>query len=432
MKRIGFQTRCLPNGLQIAHVQTGPSCRFEVSIFHQVGSASELRNQSGTSHLLEHMMYRGSGVFSDSLSFSRALEGICGECNAYTSAETTQYWFQAPVREMSACLDLVKQFVLQPQFHDFELEKQIVIQEIEEDYNESGQCIDDYHLAMKALFGEEGLGLPVGGLRETLPHISLEGIRKHRNIWYRPDHTVVAVTSPEESSVAFSRIEDIFGLWAKPAEHHEFWPQATVLELPEDAPTRVVAIEHAESQFEARLTFAVPYSSSAQRRAYQILQHILDDGTSSRLQTEIREKKGLVYAIHAELHPYRDVFVFSICATVSPKNLEPTLQEIVRQIRNIKTFLVQDEELDRARRRFCFHLEHLEEDHESFLEEWVQATFFSGGYDLETEIEHIKRVSADELMHQAVRLFSKKRMCCVLVGPQARQYGKKVSGWIDL
>ena len=111
MKRIQLTEKKLSSGLTVIHLQTSPSCLFEASIHFPVGSGRESEQNNGISHLLEHMMFRGSGEHPDSLSFSRVLESICGETNAFTSAETTEYWFQCAQALSSQCLQLLFSFL---------------------------------------------------------------------------------------------------------------------------------------------------------------------------------------------------------------------------------------------------------------------------------------------------------------------------------
>lgn len=433
MKRIQTSTRTLTNGLNFVHVQTGPSCLFEASVIFNIGSAAEPAEKNGVSHLLEHMMYRGCGPYATSAAFSRALEALCGDSNAFTSAETTEYWFQSAAEKTRDCLNLISHFLLYPEFSEFETEKRIIEQEIDEDYNEAGDYIDDYGLALQALFGPSGLGLPIGGTRETIRLLSLDDVKNHRTEWYAPERCVLTLMSPTPADEVMDWAEHTLGNWHAEPQRGTFEASVhnTDLSPPKSGSHRddlkMVAVNHPDNQFQLRFCFCVPRPSDRVMHAIEILERILDDGASSRLQSEIREEHGLVYDLACESIDFRSTFVFSIAATVGTEHLARTFDLICRQINSAIHSLPKQEELERARLRAQFNVRQLEENHHAYLEERVEAFFRGQTFDEAVRIAELGLINAADVQAAAQLIFGTPQKCVVLVGPQARSIGPRLA-----
>jgi predicted Zn-dependent peptidase len=432
VKRLQTTTHELPNGLSLLHVQTGPSCLFEASAIFNVGSAAELQEKNGVSHLLEHMMYRGSGPHTTSTQFSRFLEALCGDTNAFTSAETTEYWFQSAADQAQDCLALLSEFLQTPTFSEFETEKRIIEQEIDEDYNEAGEFIDDYALALKALFGANGLGLPIGGTRETIAGLTLDDVKHHRTQWYHPKRCVLTLMSPDSPDRVLKWAEQAMKNWRNEQLMvpnpglGQTNPLQALCQVEASEDVRIVAVNHPDNQFQLRFCFCIPRPPEPVMNAIEVLERILDDGASSRLQSVIREDRGLVYDLSCESIDFRSFFVFCVVATVSTEHLGDTFDLICSQIRSTTQTAPSVEERTRAVLRAQFDVRRLEESHHAYLEERVEAFFRGTIFDEATRISNLGSVREHDVQDAAQLLFGTKTKCVVLVGPQARNIGPRL------
>ena len=431
MKRIKVSEKKISTGLKVIHLQTGPSSLFEASIHFPVGSSHEPPEQNGLSHLLEHMMFRGSGIYSDSLAFSEKLESICGETNAFTSAESTEYWFQCSVRFASECLELLSFFLTDPKFSQFEIEKRIIIQEIDEDYNESGALIDDFTLAMHAHFGNEGLGLSIGGTHDGLAGITPQHIHDFRLKHYDPHTAILTVQSEHPAEVVFDLCQKHLSNWTSQNELQSVsLPHARAVQLRHAGEETRVAVNQSDNQFSLRLSFALPVDPILKHdphfcrkiQTFELIERLLNDGTSSRLQASVRETMGLVYTISATFHEYREALTFDIEATVAPEHLLETFEEVARNIRILKNSQATEKELNRSSLRAIFEVEKLEEQHRNYLERLVDAKFQNLEFSDNVLIENFRSITAQDLQAAAREIFQAQNLALVLVGPEAEKW----------
>jgi predicted Zn-dependent peptidase len=424
MKRLGLAETTLPSGLRLIHLQTGPSCLFEATAHFPFGSRNEQPQQSGMTHLLEHMMFRGSGPYPTSTAFAKRLEAICGENNAYTSAEMTEFWFQCDVQRHEECLELLRYFLAEPLFDSFDLEKRIITKELDEDYNEAGLLIDVHSLAMNAHFGEQGLGLPVGGTAAGLANISLSDLKSHRNSWYQPHRAIVALRSSLDHDLVFQACTRLLGFW-QPAGPKQQPPSAQAQAAARPFARRPghhpVAVEHSDNQYALRLSFAVPYTSREHMSALELASRILDDGMSSRLQRTVREEKGLVYDVSAFIEEYSDTVICTVDATVDSEHLEETAATICHELKDLARQGPQPGERDHALDRARFELAKLHEQHHEFLERYVEGQFFGRPFDLERDDRLLQETTCSGIQGALASLFQMDHLVTVLVGPDAEQ-----------
>jgi predicted Zn-dependent peptidase len=398
-----------------------------------VGARHEEARNSGMAHLLEHMMFRGSGPYPTSILFARQLESICGESNAYTSAEMTEYWFQCDVERHREGLDLLRLFLTEPKFEAFDLEKRIITKELDEDYNEAGLLIDVHSLAMLEHFGRQGLGLPVGGTAEGIEAISLENLRGHRNAWYQPERAILTLRSSLEHSEVFAACQSLLGPWAgtgpkapmaslshKPngLAHNRSSSLKPPTSSPRQGPKRV-GVENSDNQYSLRFSFAVTYQDPSQIRLLDLASRILDDGMSSRLQRTVREEKGLVYDISGCFEEYSDFIVCNIDATVDREHLEETAATISAELRDLTEKGPSPDEHAHSLARARFERAKLDENHHEFLERFVEGEFFGRPFAPEREDALLRAATPGEVQAAAKELFQPNQLVTVLVGPDA-------------
>lgn len=429
MKRIGLSEKLLSNGLTVIHIQTGPSVIFEASVHFPVGSRHEPEHQSGMTHLLEHMMFRGCGPYPKSTEFSKRLESICGETNAFTSAESTEFWFQCAATHHVDCLELIGHFLSAPHFGEFEIERRIITSELDEDYNEAGALIDDYSLAMETHFGSKGLGLPIGGTQAGVNSISLEDMKSYRDRWYIPQNAILTLQSGLTPEQIFRECEAIFASWipkknAKATETERLLPQN-----PNAAGPHRVAVNDSNNQFSLRISFAMASepANTDLVRALEIIERLMDDGTASRLQATVREEKGLVYSISAQLDEFADALVFGIDAIVHPDQVIETCNEVTAQLHALVQTGPTAEELEHSVHRACFEMEKLDERHHDYLERIVSGRFQCRPFDKDAQTQAYKSLTTQAVQQAAAKIFRAQHQAIVLVGPNAEDWIGKLA-----
>ncbi|MCX6125649.1 MAG: pitrilysin family protein, partial [Proteobacteria bacterium] len=168
----------LTNGLSCIHVPLPvDDIRLHVGLLVHTGSRWESPEKSGLSHLLEHMMFRGSSLYPSFFELSEAFEGLGGEWNAATGHEYTEYFYSGTVDKEHDAFRLLSDFTLRPALNDLDTEKRIVLRELEGELNEHGVSTDvDFHI-LRHLWPETSMALPIIGSEGTLEKIKLEDLR---------------------------------------------------------------------------------------------------------------------------------------------------------------------------------------------------------------------------------------------------------------
>ena len=319
--------------------------------------------------------------------------------------------------------------VRKPREAQFEIERRIITSELDEDYNEAGALIDDYSLAMKSHFGTRGLGMPIGGTQAGVNSISIEDMKSYREKWYIPQNAILTLQSGFSSEQIFQECETIFGSWRSKTAAPLIASQKLAPQLPNATGPHRVAVNDSNNQFSLRISFAVPYDPSSPEiiPAMEIIERLLDDGSASRLQSTVREEKGLVYSISAQLDEFADVLVFGIDAIVAPDQVIETCNEVTAQLHALVHSGPTREELDHYVHRACFELEKLDERHHDFLERIVSGRFQSRVFDKDSQTAAYRSLTTQAAQNAAAQIFRVQHQSIVLVGPNAEEWIGKLA-----
>ncbi len=294
-----------------------PSVRSAaVGIWVRSASAHEPRPKMGMSHLLEHMVFKGT-TRRTAQEIALALEVRGGSLDAYTSRDTTAFHARVLDADLARALDVLTDLVRNPVLRasDLELERNVVLEEI----NTVDDTPDDqvFDLAYRALWPEHPYGYSILGTRDTVSALSAGDLRGLHERAYFPGNCVIAAAG----NLAHDRLLDELG--------RQGWFAGNGATPPGNAPpgTRVPpAVRGGEARFpkdsaQTHIVFAtdsVPYSD---RRKYALLVigNVFGGGMSSRLFQRIREELGLAYAIYSFTSFYRQMGVAGVYVGTQPK-----------------------------------------------------------------------------------------------------------------
>ena len=418
MKLLSLEKVTLKNGLRLycGHAQNSSS--FEIAIHVDSGSRDENPEINGISHFLEHMMFRGSQKYPDSVALAAALESFGGETNAMTSVESTVFWLRGSNKRLLPAIETFAEFILHPTFKDLETERSIILQELHNDYNEDDMLIDSESLGMDAFFDEHPLGLPIIGRREVIEKLSVEQLERRRGEVFRPTNCALSVISDKPLAEVAALIEKHFGAWAedgKEVPKRVPWapkkPLGTLLKLQNNS----------DSQYTLKIMFPSSGGMNASVVKDTFLQRILDDGIASRLPSEIREKCGLVYDISADNASFSEIGTFSIDATISKDDIDKLLPKLFEELEKLCKEPPSQAEMDRIKFRYGFDLETLPENHSRYVSREIWNGFLGQELSLEEEAKIVQNMSAEDVLAAAQKIFGSQHRAVVLVGPRARK-----------
>jgi predicted Zn-dependent peptidase len=309
----------LPSGLTIItdsmpHLQTA-----SLGVWVGSGSRDEESNEHGISHLLEHMVFKGTKRRS-ARQIAEEIEQVGGDLNAATSSETTAYFASVLKTDMPLAVDVLSDILANPTFEAAELkrEQNVIVQEIGASEDNPDDLVFDY--LQSTAFPNQPIGRPILGTRETVCSFKEQNLRAYLARNYRGPDMVVAATGAVEHGAVVAEVERRFGQFNGSA-----------------APTPQAASFGGGTRLEARdleqVHIALALEGLAQRHAdyfsLQVFTIILGGGMSSRLFQEVREKRGLCYTISAFHAPYSDIGMFGIYAGTDAGDVKELMKVVV-------------------------------------------------------------------------------------------------------
>ncbi|KRE24804.1 peptidase M16 [Bosea sp. Root483D1] len=304
----------LPSGLRIVSERMDHASTVSLGIWIGAGARDELPHEHGLAHLLEHMAFKGTARRS-ALQIAEEIESVGGDLNAATSVEYTCYTARVLGQDLPLAVDILADILTHPSLTEEELarEKGVILQEIGAVQDTPDDLVYDRFL--QAAFPEQPLGRPILGTAETVKSFTPDAIRAYLGRHYHAGNMVLAAAGAVDHAELVALAEQaLTGLPAQPASA----PEARSPAVYQGGEAR---IDGDEEQVHIVLGFpGKPFSNGA-HYPLQIFSAVLGGGLSSRLFQEVRERRGLAYAIDAFHWPFSDCGVFGISAGTAPEDV---------------------------------------------------------------------------------------------------------------
>jgi predicted Zn-dependent peptidase len=319
-----------------------------VGIWFKVGSRDESDKEQGISHFMEHMMFKGTAR-RDAFTISQDFESIGAEQNAFTSKEYTCYYSRFIDERLDEIMDILGDMVTSSVFaqESIDSEREVVIEEIAR----SEDTPDDYifELFTQATFPSHSLGRPIIGTREVVGSFTQADCLGYRDRHYHAGNCIV-VASGNIDHAAFVALCE---------QHLAALPQGTRNTRETVAPQDRgrFAIMHKETE-QAHIIYGMPGIplGDSDRFAGSLLDTALGGGMSSRLFQEVREKRGLAYAVYSSTMPYLGAGQFVVYAGTRPGNIEEVVSIVRRELAGAVRTGLTAEELERVREYVIGHI----------------------------------------------------------------------------
>lgn len=328
----------LPNGVRLVTqpIKTVRSAAF--GIWVGGGSREEAESESGASHFIEHMLFKGTENRS-AADIARETDAIGGQMNAFTTKECTCFYGRVLDNHLPKALDILLDMVYQSAFAQeaVETERGVILEEIDM-YEDTPDDLCAEKL-FGAIFQGSSLARPILGKKETLEQMTGEFLQDYHKKHYRADNTVVALAGSFSEELLDTLRERFSAL-----------PQG---EKPKETPAvytpSFVATEKSIEQNHLTIAFPGLSFDSPRRFALQMLSTILGGGVSSRLFQQVREQQGLCYSVYSYGAGHADTGAFCIYTALNRQTETKALETICRVIREFQAEGPTDEELERAR-----------------------------------------------------------------------------------
>ena len=422
---MSYKKYTLKNGMRLVVVPLKSNPTATVMITANVGSRYELAENSGISHFLEHLMFKGTKQ-KTSREIMLELDTLGAAYNAFTSYEVTAYWVKSNKKFLDKTSDILLDLYLNAQIPEQELEKErgVILEEINmyEDDNQS-----KVHDVLRTLiYGDNQLGRPIIGTKENIKKLQRDDFMKYKEIFYNGPSTTIVISgdvNPVQIKKSIEqRIEKISGeklLDSKLAKgklnkvskikEKQSKPQVKIFNKKTDQTHMVLAFR----------TFDFYHKDMS---TMKVLQGILSAGMSSRLFHKMREELGICYYCYAAPEYSYDSGYLGIFAGVGNKRLEEAIQAIMDILRDIKNNGVTEKELDKVKKNFTGKMAMSLESSDDFATFYGQQEFFHHKIKHPKEkLQEIKAVTVNDVKKLANKILKEEKANLAIVGPHKNE-----------
>lgn len=408
-----FHKIVLKNGLRIITVPQKSSQAVTVLVMAATGSKYEKKEISGISHLLEHMLFKGTKKRPDKIAISEPLDRVGGDYNAFTGEEQTIYFAKVDFRHFELALDIISDIYLHSQLDQKELkkEKKVVIEEINMYHDQPTAYVQS--LWSKVLYGDQPAGWDIAGTKKSVMRISRQQLIDYMKTQYSASNTVVCVAGEMNSEKEIiEKIKDYFS----GIKNRKTIKKPAVIE--KQKKPKCLVKEKKTDQTHFCLGVRGYNLFHSQRYSQELLGLILGGMMSSRLFIKIREELGLAYYVKTSVSSDPDTGFLVTQAGVDNGKVKKAISAILEEYKNISQKKISLKELEKAKDHFKGKMSLSLETSDA------KAIFYGTQEILEKNIltpkqiyAKIDKVSVDDILRTAKDIFKPEKLNLALIGP---------------
>jgi predicted Zn-dependent peptidase len=305
------------------------------------GSRDEKDDRAGVSHFIEHLLFKGSRAYS-AQEIAEIFDGLGGELNAATAREHTVVYARVPDAHLAKAVDVMADMVFCPSFAEVDAEREVVLEEIAMYEDAPQELVHD--LFSEAVFGTHPLGRPVIGTRDVISTVSRRAIASFHRSMYHGGNIVIAAAGNLQHDRLLRLLERARS--AKAQVDGKTRPRQPLVRVP--SPGYRFTRKDTEQY---HVCVGAPGISRSDRRRFaaSLLDAILGGAASSRLFQEIREKRGMAYAVYSFASQYTDTGLLGVYLGTREENLAPCLEILATELADIAAGNLRERELERAK-----------------------------------------------------------------------------------
>jgi predicted Zn-dependent peptidase len=404
----------LKNGLRYHLIPFNGTDAVTVLVLTNVGSRYEKNGLYGGSHFIEHMMFKGTKRRPTNLHISKELDRYGAEFNAYTGKDVTGYYVKIASDKTSVAVDLLHDMLFNSKFDKKELarEKKVIVEEIK--MYEENQIMHIGDLIEEVMFEGTDIGREIAGNIKSVLGIKRDNLLAYRDLYYQPSQMVV-VLSGNVPKNAKQMLDSSFGSVAKNKA------QPGVRELVSMEHTcgmRVLCKNKPLKQIQIALGFPIPGREHKDIPAIKILSSILGGSMSSRLFTQVRERRGLCYSISSRVGTYEDIGTLTIYSGLDAGRLKEAMKTIFNEIEKIKKYGVTTKELAHTKEHMDGAMKLAWEDSSSRAEFYANQEIYLGFAKTPQErLSELNSVKRSDVLRVAREIFNFSKASIAAIGP---------------
>jgi predicted Zn-dependent peptidase len=337
-----FEKTTLDNGLRVVTAPMPQAKSVACFVMLAAGSRYETKETNGIAHFAEHMFFKGTEKRPTAREIAGEIDSIGGEFNAFTGKEYTGYYVKCAAEHRDIALDVLIDMLRHSKFdgEEIEREKGVIVEEMNMYYDTPRDYVDGVYDEL--LYGDTPLGWDIIGRKETVRGAKRETFLDYLERWYRAPRMVAGIAGNLGDGL-IPRLEELLGDVPDGASG-----QPLPAEWRQDAPQVKL---HTKQSDQAHIRVGVHSYPLVHpdRYALSLLSTVLGGGMSSRLFTEVRERRGLAYYIYGHQQGYTDTGTLFAQGGVDINRIDDAVQTVVSEFARMATEPIEADELEKAR-----------------------------------------------------------------------------------
>ncbi len=421
-----YKKDMLKNGLSVVTSDMPHMESVSIGIWIGVGGRHESKKYCGISHVIEHMLFKGTQERS-AVDLKEAIEGIGGSFNAFTAEEMTCYLVKLPAAHTKLGLDILSDMVLHPAFNPLELEKEklVVCEEIKMYMDHPAQYV--FEILAEEMWPDHPLGRPIAGYINSVKALKRDDLLAFKNDFYEPPNMAVVACGKIDRRNIFKFIKETFAGTSK-RTGFRFAPVRK-----KDKAKSLTLFTKKTEQTHVAFGFHSLSAEHKMRYPLSLLNIILGGNMSSRLFERLREHKALCYDISSSAKKYKETGAFVIHAGIANAKLHEATREIMRELTDIKRNNVSRKELamakEYAKGQFLLGTESTS-SRMIWLGERIMTT--GNAPSVREIVSNIEKVTIEDIRKTAAMIFREENLNFASIGPAGKKEKAGLKGLLKI
>ena len=404
-----YKCQTLENGLTIIGEEIPYLKSISLGIWVKAGSIIETKENSGVSHFIEHMLFKGTKNRS-SKELAREIDNLGGILNAFTSKECTCFYVKLLDEHIDIGIDVLSDMILNSRFdeRDIKKEKSVILEELKM-YEDSPDDLV-YDLLLENIYKDHSLGMNILGDRQSLKNLKRESILDYYNEYYVPNNSIISICGNFKFEEIVKQIEEKFKTWQPKSVD-------TSTTKPNFNPCIVKKNKDIEQVNLAINLDAIPMTNNREVYALSVVNNVFGGSISSRLFQKIREEKGLAYSIYSSQTLYEDCGELGIFASTSTENIQEVYKSILEEIELIRNEYISPQEIHESKEQLKgSYMLDLESTSSRMMSNGKNLLMRNKVDDEQDIIDYINAVEYDDVVKIIKKVFNTENMGVCIVG----------------
>lgn len=408
---LSWKREILPNGMRVLELPRASDATTRLCLAVEYGSTSDSKSDAGLAHLLEHMLGGGS---AKRLQICEEIERMGGYVNFFTAPEYTVGFVQALPNRILQSMKALTQLMYDPTFEQgkFENEQKVVLNEIDETLDDPGERVDQ--ILRQSLFKTHPIRRPIGGYHNTVSRMTLQKLCNTHQIRYTAHNTILVLTgnfAEHHKATAIKSLSKIEQA-ENPSKKHRFRT---------DTRYRRRTVQKRPGIAQAYLSMGSQTVPATHKDvcALDVIDKVMGGGTSSRLFTELREKRGLAYGVESAHYNGSDFGFFTASCALKSKNLQKATRLIQEEFLKMRNEKISTEELNKGKDMILGSI-FQQADNPLGCPAMLAETeiLFHSEHAITDYLKQVKKVAADDIIRVANKYLDEDSFSTAIITPK--------------